>query len=489
MEGNNTLLKGNKRSHTLSSAHTHIVPIPKPTPPTTSLPPLARLLSTSTEQIATALTNLRSLYFPPPPPPLPKNITIPKRNLPKHLMHGSSSVPDSGYASADDEDDEDVDYYGKGKEETRGGRGVASVVVEAWAQPEENGDAEAELEILRADPFERAFAIKWVTGFISRCDTWVELVEEGEDEFEETESASRAKLVEDATTILSLFSGDEEEEEFSVTRTFEFPLASDAGDEGNEEGRMIRVELNDAPLSSQDHTSVGLQSWASSILLSEKMAASPSAFLLPQASPTQRNDALRILEMGAGTGLLSIVAAKILAEVKPEPIIVATDYHPDVLENLKRNVHTNFPPTHSSSFDSTRYPVDVRCLDWENPRFDAPLDERFEIILAADVVYHPDHARWIKSCVEKLLKLPDTRGLEGNSERSGKGGVFWMMIAIRSTGRHEGLHTTVDELFTRSVEPDTQELVIFGKEEVRKQDGVGRSDEGGYALYKIGWSG
>lgn len=475
------LLKSHK-SHILSTARA--APTLNPTAPTTSLPPLGRLMSASTEQISTALANLRLLYFPSPPPPLPKNITIPKRNLPKHLTNGLSSIPDSGYASADDDDNEDDATGGS----SRGS--MVSSAVEAWTQPERNGDAEAELELLRADPFERAFAIKWVTGFISRCDMWVELAEGGVDEGlvngadENGESITREKLVENATAILSLFSRDEEED-CSVTRTFQFPLAS-GDDEGVEEESIIKVELNDAPLSSQDHTSVGLQSWGSSILLSEKMAASPANFSLVQPSTNLRKP-LRILELGAGTGLLSLVAAKILAEVEPKPVIVATDYHPDVLENLKQNVHTNFPST--SSLDSKRCPIDVKCLDWEHPQYDAPLDERFDVILAADVVYHPDHARWIKDCVEKLLRTPGTCGSEGSGQRSRQGGVVWMMIAIRSTGRHEGLHATVDELFTPSTEHSVGELIIFEKEEVSKQDGVGRADEGSYTLFKIGWSG
>ncbi|KXN85764.1 hypothetical protein AN958_10947 [Leucoagaricus sp. SymC.cos] len=437
-------LKGYKGHFSTISS---VTPVPIPTAPTASLLPLHRLLSTSTEQICAALSNLRSLYFPPPPPPLPKKITIPKRNLPRHLTHGSSSVPDSGYASADDE-------------------------VEAWTQPDQNCDADSGLELLRADPFERAFAIKWVTGFITRSDMWVELAE-GDDEGEDGgEATARAKLVEEATAILSLFSTDEEEEEFAVTRTFTFPLSSDADSKGIEEQRVIKVELNDAPLLLQDHTSVGLQSWASSIILSERIAASPSLFSLLPSSSTSYHRKLRILELGAGTGLLSIVAAKISAEIESKPIIVATDYHPDVLENLKKNVHTNFP----SSDSSKAYPIDVESFDWEHPRYDAPFDERFDVILAADVVYHPDHARWIKNCVQGLLM---------------NGGVFWMMVAVRNTGRHEGLHTTVDDLFpSADVHPvgDEPVLVISKKEEVGKQGGVGRVDEGGYELFNIKWN-
>lgn len=480
MDGNNTTrLKG----RVAPSAHN--TPAPVPTPPTSSLPPLGRLFTTPTEQVSSALANLRSLYFPPPPPPLPKNITIPKRNLPSHLTHGSSSVPDSGYASADDDEDGCCD-----------GEAVnGTSITEAWEQPAQNHDTEVALELLKADPFERAFAIKWVTGFIARCDMWIELAEDGEGEDEgmkggcDDEAAKRAELMEEATAILSLFSTDEEEEEFAVTRTFDFPL-SQKNDRGMEKATVIKVELNDAPLSNQDHTSVGLQSWASSIILAERMTASPSTFSLsPSHFTSEDGKPLRILELGAGTGMLSIVAAKILAEAEPKPTIVATDYHPDVLENLKKNVGTNFP---CSSLSGSP-PIEVRCLDWENPRYDAPLDEPFDIILAADVVYHPDHARWIKNCVEKLLRVPvacDSHLADHKNGESAKGGVFWLMIAVRSTGRHEGVHATVDTLLPHAMGDaggHERELVILEKQEVGKQEGLGRADEGGYKLFKIGW--
>ncbi|XP_006453926.1 hypothetical protein AGABI2DRAFT_175665 [Agaricus bisporus var. bisporus H97] len=468
-----------------------IYSIPK-TPPTSFLPPLKKLSTTSTIRISLALNTLRSIYFPPTPPPLPKKIVIPKRSaLTLSNQNGLSSVPDSGYASAT-EDQEDLD----------------DDEVEAWERPERDEEDEIELEVLRADGLERAFAIKWVTGFIARCDMWIESVDVGEDDEDdgimveivegevegvfniEGEIAQRTKLMEDATTILSQFSTGEDEEDSSANepRSFTFSSPSD---------QQITVELNDEPVSTQDHTSVGLQSWTSSILLAERIAASPFTFLprhlIDGAKP------IRVLELGAGTGLLSIVTAKILQHesIIDEPVsntIIATDYHPDVLENLKKNIQTNFPDpsplpplSPSSTKSSSALPIEANYLDWANPRFDAPLDERFDVILAADVVYHPDHARWIKNCVEKYLRLPtqydsDTRI---GSEVS-RGGTFWLMIAVRITGRHEGLDITVDECFREGM-GNGPRLVIFEKKEVVKPGSYGRADEGSYRLYKIGW--
>ncbi|KAK0466128.1 putative methyltransferase-domain-containing protein [Desarmillaria tabescens] len=362
--------------------------------PTAFLPPLARLRTFSGAHVSASLRLLRDFYWPS----VPSRLTVPVRKASTRIH--DQSVPDSGYASAEEDDDEEEGGGGGGGEESD------------YLTDEDE-------DVLRADPFEREFAIKWITGFISRSDIWIE------DTLDEAEAETRRDL------IVSAFAGDDEETECAVTRTFEF-------------SGSVEVELNDAPLSSEDHTSVGLQSWASSILLAEKMCASPGAFGLDMSRP------LRVLELGAGTGLLSIT-------------IVATDYHPDVLANLSANVQTNFPCSSST--------IDVRRFDWESPDFNHPMDKPFDIILAADVIYHAKHAEWIKGCVEQLLAL---------------NGTFWLMIPLRSTGRHEGMDHTVEAVFPES--EMTSGLVVLEKETIGRQGGVGRADEGGYKLFKIGWA-
>ncbi|KAA1471589.1 hypothetical protein DENSPDRAFT_752379, partial [Dentipellis sp. KUC8613] len=405
-----------------------------PTAPTSSLPPLARISQHSSAQVQAALDNLRTIYFPPPPPTPARTIKVAKRN-PKlaHLIH-DASVPDSGYASAEDEED---------AEETR--------------------DENEELDILRSDAFERAFALKWLTGFAARADLWLDPAA-----CPPADEGPRAALVDAAAALLAAFVGGEPEA--AVTRAFSFPFGCSAKE--GEEGETISVELNDAPLLSEDHTSVGLQSWASSILLAERMAADPDSFGLgPRPIQAGRRER-RILELGAGTGLLSIATAKILerhGETGAKATIVATDFHPDVLANLQANVDANF------KWD----PVDVRPLDWEHPVYEEPFDVPFDIILAADVVYEPLHAAWIRGCVERLLVKPQGE--------DGAGGVFWMIIADRPSGRHAGLADTVFEVFPKSGGGEW-DLVIVDVEQLEKQDGRGRADEGGYRLFKIGWA-
>ncbi|KAG7100079.1 hypothetical protein E1B28_001862 [Marasmius oreades] len=419
--------------------------------PSSNLPPLSKLLTFTAVYISGALDSLRQLYWPPHS--FTTKFAVPTR---KHLqtIH-DDSVPDSGYASAEEESIED----------------------EEEQLMEHGSEDEEAVEILRADPFERTFAIKWVTAFIARSDAWV--IESGEDV---DEYETRANVVEKAISILSAFNGHDDEEQAAqcaLTRSFSFPSRGGHPD--------ILVKLNDAPLSDVDHTSVGLQSWASSIVLAERMSAVPSVFML------ERRPSARVLELGAGTGLLSITAAKILerqqrSSTQPVPIfhpVVATDYHPAVLSNLAVNISTNFSRSSPSSSEPGPNPVSVLRLDWESPDYSSFEGQRFDVILAADVIYHPHHSRWIKACVERLLTRP-------SSESDYQGGYFWLIMPLRTTGRHENLDHTVEETFPDASvvsSGDIPELAVLERESFVKQGGVGRADESGYKLFKIGWVG
>lgn len=489
----------------------------RPTAPTTSLPPLIRLSATSCAQVQAALDNLRALYFPPdtPQPPssslvVDKPLILHKRSARQCKLNHVDEVPDSGYASAVEEDeDEEV-------EET-----IAPGDGQMYCTDDE--EDVSELDILRCDDFERNFAIKWLSGFTARADVFLCSAPSASStpcDPQDTEDI-RAALIDDAASLLSSLirpsiSSEGDEPEPPITRSFSFPF--DPSSSKSSSPFTIEVELNDAPLLNSDHTSVGLQSWASCIVLAERMSARSSIFL-PKPTPSKEGQRLRVLEIGAGTGLLSIVTAKILSHSSsyiPKPTIVATDYHPDVLDNLRRNINTNFASSSSSYSLQTAdtSSIVVRKLDWETPELDcAPLNEPFDVILGADVVYHPSHAQWIRDCVERLLLRPTRTPSPSNalfgtlgSTVQGQGGVFWLIVALRATGRHEGDADTVTQVFppvgclsfdedhSRALKASQitgkvkYELAVLEEETVgRLEGGVGRVDEGGYRLFKIGW--
>lgn len=187
------------------------------------------------------------------------------------------------------------------------------------------------------------------------------------------------------------------------------------------------------------------------------MALEPAKFGIVEPFPGQR-----ALELGAGTGLLSLVWKGMSERIAQEnglehgcAEVVATDYHDAVLENLRVNVVANSPaitPAASPSASPMVRPADAgglpaklaaqfaavnlggsatptpagpavtaAKLDWSaihssrkfatssrgSLSLPPPFDRPFRTLLAADVVYGPEHAAWLKSCVEQFLEKPD----------------------------------------------------------------------------------
>ncbi|ORY24571.1 hypothetical protein BCR39DRAFT_546528 [Naematelia encephala] len=188
----------------------------------------------------------------------------------------------------------------------------------------------------------------------------------------------------------------------------------------------VPVLLHDAPMA--DHLSVGVQTWGSAILLGRQMALRPTDFGLFVDGPK----GVRILELGAGTGLLSILCRKILdlhsygideEQDTARGLVVATDFHPDVLANLKICVDLNFPPlvteTIESSTDTSPVSgIHIAKLDWtsfpafmENGAGEEEMErfvhEPFDLVLASDCVYDPTHAEMLRQVAGWVLRLPD----------------------------------------------------------------------------------
>ncbi|KAL6243091.1 hypothetical protein RBB50_010191 [Rhinocladiella similis] len=388
-----------------------------------SLPSLRSPESVTERQLKTALQNLRLLYRP-----LPTVLDFRTVWKPKTFVKPiSTPVVDSGYVS------EDVD---------------------------EDDASEMALETFVTDEFDKQLATRWLTTLIARVEEMTLLSENVRD-----------ILVEDAASILVCFnnsvtSSDADEEALTRDFTFEIPPTVSAGT-----FNQICVRLNDDPLKGDDHTDVGLQTWGASIVLSNLLCRSPSHFDLAKSSLPI---APRIVELGAGTGLISLTVAKLLPTLGIEDsTVVATDYHQTVLANLRANIASNFeldlPGQHAN--------IRTCTLDWEEPHNDAPLDQKADVIIAADVVYEVHHAIALRKCAAHLL---------------GHRGIFWLLFSVRGCGRFEGLVDTVEAAFKSTQDEQLRdevgrELRILSIEHLAKQRGVGRTDEREYRLFKIGW--
>jgi predicted nicotinamide N-methyase len=106
----------------------------------------------------------------------------------------------------------------------------------------------------------------------------------------------------------------------------------------------------------------------------------PAAAALANALPDVRG--LRVVELGCGLGLPSLVAAARGAEV------TAADWSEDAIELLREN--------------AARNGVDVRAeaRDWR-----APWDERFDLALAADVLYERRNVEPVLARVRELAPV------------------------------------------------------------------------------------
>lgn len=301
----------------------------------------------------------------------------------------------------------------------------------------------------------------------------------------------------------------------------------------------------------------------------------------------------RVLELGAGTGLLSLVWKGMCERKGVQAEVFATDYHDGVLENLRRNVISNSanispltsptasPALHpmngsslpsissasslsldapaSMSSSTSSLPVQALKLDWSavhssrafsaslNPRspvetsMPPPFDKPFHTLLAADVIYGPQHAVWLKSCVEQFLlkagqddpiaerktlprefadlnlgesshplptrpsiastdsSLPFTSHVVRPHPSSGPPTsvfqpAFHLIVPLRPT--HAEAIATLKEVFPleEDLPPRDKNAVGGGWRvatksltEVERVSGVGRHDEENYRLYTIAW--
>ncbi|KAK0757866.1 hypothetical protein N5P37_009158 [Trichoderma harzianum] len=372
-----------------------------------SLPPLRKSTSLTEAQARQALRRLHEFTLYPIPPVLELGSTSHNQD---------ASALDSGYASETEAD-----------EASKAGKAIP----------------------LYLDPIERDFAVRWLTAFIGQA--W---------EFPLSDDI-RDEFVDAACSLLSYFTSPEDDsntpdEDPGMTRRFQFSTGNGA--------ETFVVDLYDTPMQTgEDHTDVGLQTWGASIAFSQMFCTAPMDFL---ATTKALDSSTRIVELGAGTGLVSLVLASLLPTITDSlPSIVATDYHPTVLKNLEKNAASHYK-------EGSTAMVQVAHLDWCAPPLDVPAD----ILVAADVVYAVEHARWLRNCAASLL-TPD--------------GVFWLMVSIRPNGKFAGVCDSIESIFTKPSLSDmngSRYLEILDNRWIDKKDSVGRADEVGYKLFRIGWA-
>jgi protein-lysine N-methyltransferase EEF2KMT len=148
---------------------------------------------------------------------------------------------------------------------------------------------------------------------------------------------------------------------------------------------------------------VGLRTWEASLRLAH--------YLFQHTSLVKGKT---VLELGAGTGFLSLFCSTVLSAKR----VIATDYLEQILDSMRENIRLNESTSASNSGVSN---IDVEKLDWEdesalldtlqdpaaNPHI-LSLSQPLiipDLVLGADITYHPHALPPLVSLLSRILQL------------------------------------------------------------------------------------
>jgi len=336
----------------------------------------------------------------------------------------------------------------------------------------------ADLNRLRADLFERTHSIRWLTALVFALNA-------ADDDETTRDSQEKEKIIQNAAALLASLAGPSASG--TIVRNFEFtycvPRSSDSE---LSKSIPISITITDLPLNNNDFGSVGVQTWGSACVLSEMLVQDPGAFGISSDQLYDwKQSVFRVLELGAGTGLVTLTTAKLLQKIALDITcriqIVATDYHSSALENLRANtrvnIHTDENPTVT---------VTIHSLDWS--RFGPedtkshPFIHPFDLVFGADVIYEPEHAKWIRSCLTYLLRKPSDLS---RSDYHKSSALFHLVSPLRPT--HSSESNYIETIFSRGEEDVDEPLLHILTREIFTCD-TEMGEEVEYAYYKIGWT-
>jgi predicted nicotinamide N-methyase len=150
----------------------------------------------------------------------------------------------------------------------------------------------------------------------------------------------------------------------------------------------ITVQLHEPTLTEDN---LGFKTWTSSLLLSRRQRD------LRKHLPPKLD---KVLELGAGTGLVGISAACIW-----NTNVTLTDL-PEIVPNLQHNLQLNRELITANDGNVT-----AGALDWAD-QTSAPQneEEKFTVILAADPIYSAEHPRLLVSAMTRWIsRRPEAR--------------------------------------------------------------------------------
>ncbi|ORE17703.1 hypothetical protein BCV71DRAFT_180941 [Rhizopus microsporus] len=161
-------------------------------------------------------------------------------------------------------------------------------------------------------------------------------------------------------------------------------------DDNHDDERIERASRILAHMSGRGGNDIGFKTWGAAPLLAKRLVQEN---LIPHLSDS------RVLELGTGTGMVGLVCDLLGAQQ-----VHVTDYHPRVLENVAYNIQLN---QSRATFSK---------LDFIEVANDQGKQETYDIVIASDLLYEMEHAKYLPIAVNKLVK-----------------NEFYFMIPLRDT--------------------------------------------------------
>ncbi|KAH7391229.1 putative methyltransferase-domain-containing protein [Cadophora sp. MPI-SDFR-AT-0126] len=192
----------------------------------------------------------------------------------------------------------------------------------------------------------------------------------------------REKLIKEASSRISERCGRSAAGE--MTRTWVIPRSLGLPE--------IQFDIREPPLIGDQ---IGLKTWGTSYVLAKRLEYIGSQYLGSILNSQTPSNHPKILELGAGTGLVGMAAAAVW-----KSSVLLTDLE-DIQENLIFNINKNLSTV--TNLDG-RIASDV--LDWRRPQRALPSFEskEFEMIIVADPMYDDEHPDLVANMVMRFLK-------------------------------------------------------------------------------------
>lgn len=186
----------------------------------------------------------------------------------------------------------------------------------------------------------------------------------------------------------------------SMRRTFGIPVLVPTQDVTDP--KLLNIQLYEPSLTGDN---LGHKTWIASYLLAKRLP-----ILLPRHFPSIDSNSSRssepatsgstsydvrprVLELGAGTGLVGLAASGLFSiEIR------LTDLAP-IVANLEYNVQQNQALAKCRGSNVT-----AGELDWSESPSQVDEEEKFDIVFAADSLYAPEHSVWLVTTMADYIR-------------------------------------------------------------------------------------